>query len=230
MLAAQLKRIAESPDEKLSRVHQSFGALDPRCEQAGRLRAEAEQARGEVAAQAEAIEEDAANQTPTDDGQPWALQYASALFECSLAATNERAISRRAVDADLRTFDDGLGRPQGRPSSDSDEKLRDAPADGDLGEGPLEEDLEAGADAQTGFDAEMGDHPHPDVLPPAPREDDGGRELVGELEAAPAVDDDANEWMAAALDPDGCLEKVAFLARPPSATTRAESEPIVIPI
>jgi hypothetical protein len=59
----------------------------------------------------------------------------------------------------------------------------------------------------------VGDHPHPDVLPPAPREDDDGQELIGELEAAPAVDDDANEWMAAALDPDGCLEEVVLLAR-----------------
>jgi hypothetical protein len=56
----------------------------------------------------------------------------------------------------------------------------------------VEEDLEAGADVQTGFDAEVGDHPHPDVLPPAPRQDDGGQEPVGELEAAPDVDDDTN--------------------------------------
>jgi hypothetical protein len=52
-----------------------------------------------------------------------------------------------------------------------------------------------------------------DVCPPAPREVDDGHELVGELEGAPAVDDDASEWMAAALDPDGCLEEVVFLAR-----------------
>jgi hypothetical protein len=38
-------------------------------------------------------------------------------------------------------------------------------------------------------------------------------EQIGELEAAPAVDDDANEWIAAALDPDGRLEEVVLLAR-----------------
>jgi hypothetical protein len=46
------------------------------------------------------------------------------------------------------------------------------------------------------------------VLPPAPREEDDGQGLIGELEAGPDVDDDANEWMAAALDPDGCVEVV----------------------
>jgi hypothetical protein len=122
-------------------------------------------------------------------------------------------MSRRDSDGELLAFDDGLGRSQGPTTSDGDEELRDAPADGDLGEGPLEEGLEAGADVQTSFDAEVGDHPHPDVLPSAQREDDRGQELIGELEAVPDVDDDANGWMAAALDPDGCLEEVVFLAR-----------------
>jgi hypothetical protein len=79
----------------------------------------------------------------TDDGhptaEPWGLQHASALFGWALAETNAQAISRRDADAELRLFDDGLGLPQRRPSSDSDEELRDAPADGDLGGGPLEE-------------------------------------------------------------------------------------------
>jgi hypothetical protein len=137
-LTAHLTRIVESSEDELSSVrHPSIGDLGPWREQAARLRAEAEQARAEVAAQAEAIEEGAANQTPTDNGQPtgepWALQHASAPFEWALAETNARAISRRDADAELRAFDDGLGRPQGRPSSDSDAELRDAPADGDLG-------------------------------------------------------------------------------------------------
>jgi hypothetical protein len=138
---------------------------------------------------------------------------ASALFEWALAETNAQAMSRHEADAELRACDDGLGRRPGRPSSDRYEELRDAPADGDLGEGPLGEDLEAGADVQTGFDAEVGDHAHPDGLPPALREDGDGQELVGELEEAPDVDDDANDGMAAALDPDGCLEDVVLPAR-----------------
>jgi hypothetical protein len=149
-LAAHLTRIVESTEEELSSVHPSIGDLGPWREQAPRVRADAEQARAELAAEAEAIDEEAANQTPTDDGQPTveprALQHVSALFEWALAAADERANSGRDADAELRAFDDGLGRPQGRRSKDSDEELRDAPADGNPGEGNAEEDLEAGAD------------------------------------------------------------------------------------
>jgi hypothetical protein len=60
--------------------------------------------------------------------------------------------------------------------------------------------------------AEVCDHPHPDVIPPVPRTHDGSQELVGELEAARDVDG-ANDWMAAALGPDRCLEEVVLLAR-----------------
>jgi hypothetical protein len=132
-----LTRNVESTEDEESSVHRSIG---PWREPAARLRVEAVQARAELAAQAAAIEEEAANQMPTDDGPPtverWALQHASALFEWALAATNARAISRRDTDAELRVVDDGLGRPLGRTSSDSDEELRDARPDGDLDEGP----------------------------------------------------------------------------------------------
>jgi hypothetical protein len=46
-----------------------------------------------------------------------------------------------------------------------------------------------------------------------PGEVDYVHDLVGGLEAAQTVDEDGDEWMAAALDPDGCLDEVVLLAR-----------------
>jgi hypothetical protein len=94
-LATRLTRIVESSEDELSSVHPSFHDLGPWREQAAWARAEAEQARDELAAQAEAIEEEAAHQTPTDDGNRGLFSMAA---RCSNVHSPRRMSGRsRAV-------------------------------------------------------------------------------------------------------------------------------------